>query len=142
MPIVSFVPLFMFALVFGLSMDYEVFLLSRIREEYHRRTTRTAASSRASGRPPRLITSAALIMVCVFLSFLPQPDTTVKMMGVGLTAAVAMDATVVRLVLVPALMSLLGHANWWFPGRRPPRGSDPASERRELGTSPDQAGIA
>jgi uncharacterized membrane protein YdfJ with MMPL/SSD domain len=67
----------------------------------------------------RLITSAALIMIFVFASFLPQPDSTVKMMALGLVAAVAVDATIVRLVLVPALMSLLGHANWWFPGGRP-----------------------
>ena len=128
-PIVSFVPLFIFALVFGLSMDYEVFLLSRIREEYLRTNDPHESVVTGIGSTVRLITSAALIMICVFLSFLPQPDSTVKMMGLGLAAAVAVDATVVRLVLVPALMSLLGHANWWFPGRkRPPTASqqDPA----------------
>ncbi len=120
MPIVSFVPLFMFALVFGLSMDYEVFLLSRIREEYLRTGDPHESVVTGIGATARLITSAALIMICVFLSFLGQPDSMVKMMGIGLASAVAVDATVVRLVLVPALMSLLGHANWWFPGRRRP----------------------
>jgi RND superfamily putative drug exporter len=126
MPIVSFVPLFMFALVFGLSMDYEVFLLSRVREEYLRTGDPHESVVAGIGSTARLITSAALIMICVFLSFLGQPDSMVKMMGIGLASAVAVDATVVRLVLVPALMSLLGHANWWFPGRR-----RPAPPRRE-----------
>jgi RND superfamily putative drug exporter len=120
MPIVSFVPLFMFALIFGLSMDYEVFLLSRVREEYLRTGDPHESVVKGIGSTARLITSAALIMICVFLSFVGQPDTMVKMMGIGLASAVAVDATVVRLILVPALMSLLGHANWWFPGRRRP----------------------
>jgi RND superfamily putative drug exporter len=132
MPIVSFVPLFMFALIFGLSMDYEVFLLSRIREEYLRTNDPHGSVITGIGSTARLITSAALIMICVFLSFLPQPDSTVKMMGLGMAAAVALDATVVRLVLVPALMSLLGHANWWFPGRRGPAGGAPAERARSL----------
>jgi RND superfamily putative drug exporter len=131
-PIVSFVPLFMFALVFGLSMDYEVFLLSRIREEYLRTHDPHESVVSGIGSTARLITSAALIMVFVFLSFLPVPDTTVKMMGIGLAVAVAVDATVVRLMLVPALMSLLGHANWWFPGRRRPSGDATATEERTL----------
>jgi putative drug exporter of the RND superfamily len=118
-PIVAFVPLFMFALVFGLSMDYEVFLLSQIREEYLRTNDPHGSVVTGIGSTARLITSAAMIMICVFLSFLPQPDTTVKMMALGLATAVTVDATIVRLVLVPALMSLLGHANWWWPGRRP-----------------------
>jgi RND superfamily putative drug exporter len=117
-PIMSFVPLFMFALIFGLSMDYEVFLLSRIREEYDRTGDPHGSVVTGIAATARLITSAALIMIFVFLSFMPQPDPTVKMMSLGLTVAVAVDATIVRLVLVPALMSLLGHANWWFPGRR------------------------
>nr|BFE32857.1 MMPL family transporter [Actinomadura rugatobispora] len=117
-PIMSFVPLFMFALIFGLSMDYEVFLLSRIREEYDRSGDPHGSVVTGIAATARLITSAALIMIFVFLSFMPQPDPTVKMMSLGLSVAVAVDATIVRLVLVPALMSLLGHANWWFPGRR------------------------
>ena len=133
MPIVSFVPLFMFALVFGLSMDYEVFLLSRVREEYLRSGDPHESVVKGIGSTARLITSAALIMICVFLSFLGQPDSMVKMMGIGLATAVAVDATVVRLMLVPALMSLLGHANWWFPGRRRPRPitTPPARSERE-----------
>jgi putative drug exporter of the RND superfamily len=134
MPIVSFVPLFMFALVFGLSMDYEVFLLSRVREEYLRTGDPHESVVTGIGSTARLITSAALIMICVFLSFLGQPDTMVKMMGIGLASAVAVDATVVRLMLVPALMSLLGHANWWFPGRRrpgPPRHEEAAPREFE-----------
>ncbi|WP_433180228.1 MMPL family transporter [Actinoallomurus sp. CA-150999] len=131
-PIVSFVPLFMFALLFGLSMDYEVFLLSRIREEYLRTGDPHGSVVTGIASTARLITSAALIMICVFLSFLPQPDSMVKMMGLGLAAAVAVDATVVRLVLVPALMSLLGHANWWFPGRRRPPPPPVRPEERAL----------
>jgi putative drug exporter of the RND superfamily len=132
MPIVSFVPLFMFALIFGLSMDYEVFLLSRVREEYLRTGDPHESVVTGIGSTARLITSAALIMICVFLSFLGQPDSMVKMMGIGLASAVAVDATVVRLMLVPALMSLLGHANWWFPGRRNRPGPAPAERERTL----------
>ncbi|TDD74507.1 MMPL family transporter, partial [Actinomadura rubrisoli] len=119
-PIMSFVPLFMFALIFGLSMDYEVFLLSRIKEEYERTGDPHESVVTGIGATARLITSAALIMIFVFGSFVPQPDPTVKMMALGLAVAVAVDATIVRLVLVPALMSLLGHANWWWPGRPRP----------------------
>jgi RND superfamily putative drug exporter len=143
-PIVSFVPLFMFATIFGLSMDYEVFLLSRIKEEYDHTGDPHGSIVTGIGSTARLITSAALIMIFVFLSFLPQPDATTKMMSLGLTAAVAVDATIVRLVLVPALMSLLGHANWWFPGRRsrpkPSRAGeeevDGSEKERELEPSP------
>jgi RND superfamily putative drug exporter len=138
-PIMSFIPLFMFALIFGLSMDYEVFLLSRIREEYDRTGDPHESVVVGIGATARLITSAALIMIFVFASFVAQPDPTVKMMAVGLAVAVAMDATIVRLVLVPALMSLLGHANWWWPGRgrpavppapQPP--PEPVAEQLEL----------
>ena len=132
MPIVSFVPLFMFALIFGLSMDYEVFLLSRVREEYLRTGDPHESVVTGIGSTARLITSAALIMICVFLSFLGQPDSMVKMMGIGLASAVAVDATVVRLVLVPALMSLLGHANWWFPGRGKTPGRPEVTRERTL----------
>ncbi|TDC86719.1 MMPL family transporter [Actinomadura sp. 7K507] len=138
-PIMSFVPLFMFALVFGLSMDYEVFLLSRIKEEYDRTGDPHESVVTGIGATARLITSAALIMIFVFASFVPQPDPTVKMMALGLAVAVALDATIVRLVLVPALMSLLGHANWWWPGRgrpavpsSPPPSPEPAGEQLEL----------
>jgi RND superfamily putative drug exporter len=136
-PIMSFIPLFMFALIFGLSMDYEVFLLSRIKEEYDRTGDPHESVVTGIGVTARLITSAALIMIFVFASFVPQPDPMVKMMALGLAVAVAMDATIVRLVLVPALMSLLGHANWWWPGRGrptppPPTPPEPVSEQLEL----------
>jgi RND superfamily putative drug exporter len=115
-PIVAYVPMMMFAILFGLSMDYEVFLLSRIREDYHE--TRDNLDSVINGLSvtARVITSAALIMISVFLGFVASPEPTVKMFGLGLAVAVFVDATVVRLVLVPATMELLGDANWWLPG--------------------------
>jgi RND superfamily putative drug exporter len=114
-PIVSFVPMIMFAILFGLSMDYEVFLLSRIREEYYESKDNLRSVVNGLGTTARVITSAALIMISVFLSFVGDPDPTVKMFGVGLAVAVFVDATIVRLVLVPATMELLGAANWWLP---------------------------
>src|SRR5918995_2894128 len=107
-PIVSFVPMIMFAILFGLSMDYEVFLLSRIREEYYETKDNLRSVVNGLGATARVITSAALIMISVFLSFVGDPDPTVKMFGVGLAVAVFVDATIVRLVLVPATMELLG----------------------------------
>ncbi|MFC7360410.1 MMPL family transporter [Nocardioides astragali] len=115
-PIVSFIPLFMFAILFGLSMDYEVFLLSRVREEYRRHGDNTRAVIAGIAGTGRTITAAALIMVAVFSGFVLGSDPVVKMMGVGLATAIFLDATVVRLVLVPATMKLLGIANWWLPG--------------------------
>ena len=115
-PILSFIPLFMFAILFGLSMDYEVFLLSRIREEYLRTGDNDEAVVRGLAGTARTITSAALIMVAVFGGFVLGADPLVKMMGLGLATAIALDATIVRLVLVPATMTLLGKANWWLPG--------------------------
>ncbi len=115
-PIVSFIPLFMFAILFGLSMDYEVFLLSRVREEYRRHGDNTRAVIEGIAGTGRTITAAALIMVAVFSGFVLGSDPAVKMMGVGLATAIFLDATVVRLVLVPATMKLLGDANWWLPG--------------------------
>ncbi|WP_374999945.1 MMPL family transporter [Aeromicrobium sp. CTD01-1L150] len=114
-PIVSFIPLFMFAILFGLSMDYEVFLLSRVREEYRRHGDNTRAVIAGIAGTGRTITAAALIMVAVFSGFILGSDPAVKMMGVGLATAILLDATVVRLVLVPATMKLLGGANWWLP---------------------------
>jgi len=115
LPIVSFVPMMMFAILFGLSMDYEVFLLSRIREEYYETHDNRQSVINGLGMTARVITSAALIMVSVFLGFLANPTPTVKMYGLGLAVAVFIDATLVRLVLVPATMELLGDANWWLP---------------------------
>ncbi|MER7609165.1 MMPL family transporter [Nocardioides sp. NPDC127503] len=114
-PIVSFIPLFMFAILFGLSMDYEVFLLSRVREEYRRHGDNTRAVITGIAGTGRTITAAALIMVAVFSGFVLGSDPVVKMMGVGLATAIFLDATVVRLMLVPATMKLLGNANWWLP---------------------------
>ncbi|HEX6131230.1 MAG TPA: MMPL family transporter [Actinomycetota bacterium] len=114
-PIVSFVPMMMFAILFGLSMDYEVFLLSRIREEYLRDGDDLQSVVDGLAHTARVITSAALIMIAVFLSFLLNDDPTVKMVGVGLATAVAVDATIVRIMLVPSTMVLLGRANWWLP---------------------------
>jgi RND superfamily putative drug exporter len=115
LPIVSFVPMFMFAILFGLSMDYEVFLLSRIREEYHRTKNNTEAVVAGITTTGRVITSAALIMISVFLSFVFGAEPTIKMIGLGLATAVFVDATIIRMVLVPATMQLLGDANWWLP---------------------------
>jgi putative drug exporter of the RND superfamily len=115
-PIVAFVPMMMFAILFGLSMDYEVFLLSRIREDYQETKDNLGSVINGLSVTARVITSAALIMISVFLGFVASPEPTVKMFGLGLAVAVFVDATVVRLVLVPATMELLGDANWWLPG--------------------------
>jgi RND superfamily putative drug exporter len=114
-PIAPFMPVMMFAILFGLSMDYEVFLISRIREEYlkHGDTKRAVADGLA--KTARVITAAAAIMVVVFLAFLAAPDTFLKLFGIGLASAIFLDATIVRMVLVPAVMSLLGPRNWWIP---------------------------
>jgi RND superfamily putative drug exporter len=115
-PIVSFIPMFLFAILFGLSMDYEVFLLSRVREEYQRTGDNGTAIVQGVSSTARVITSAALIMVAVFLSFGFADDPSTKMFGLGLATAIFLDATLVRMVLVPATMTLLGRANWWLPG--------------------------
>jgi RND superfamily putative drug exporter len=114
-PIAPFMPVMMFAILFGLSMDYEVFLISRIREEYlkHGDTRRAVADGLA--KTARVITAAAAIMVVVFLAFVTAPDVFLKLFGIGLASAIFLDATVVRMVLVPAVMQLLGKRNWWIP---------------------------
>lgn len=114
-PIASFVPMMMFAILFGLSMDYEVFILSRIREEHHQGRTNIDAVIGGLGATAKVITAAALIMISVFLGFVMSPDPVVKMMGIGLATAVAVDATIVRMVLLPASMTLVGEPNWWLP---------------------------
>jgi RND superfamily putative drug exporter len=114
-PIVAYVPMMMFAILFGLSMDYEVFLLSRIREDYTETRDNLYSVINGLAVTARVITSAALIMISVFLGFVGNPEPTVKMFGLGLAVAVFVDATVVRMVLVPATMELLGDANWWLP---------------------------
>ncbi|WP_326999727.1 MMPL family transporter [Dactylosporangium sp. NBC_01737] len=114
-PLPAFVPVLMFAVLFGLSMDYEVFLVSRMREVW----TRTADNGRAVtdglAGTARVITAAAAIMIAVFAAFIPSPDLVLKVIGVGMAAAILLDATVVRLLLVPAVMHILGRVNWWMP---------------------------
>jgi RND superfamily putative drug exporter len=123
-PLPAFVPVLMFAVLFGLSMDYEVFLVSRMREVW----TRTGDNGRAIvdglAGTGRVITAAAAIMVAVFAAFVPSPDIVLKVIGIGMASAILIDATVVRMLLVPAVMHLLGRANWWMPawlGRRLPQ---------------------
>jgi RND superfamily putative drug exporter len=110
----------MFAVLFGLSSDYEVFLLSRVREGWLATGDPREAVVRGLGATARVISSAAAIMVAVFLGFVADPDVTVKTVGVGMAAAVLIDATLIRLVLAPAAMVLLGRAGWWVPGVVPP----------------------
>jgi RND superfamily putative drug exporter len=114
-PIDAWVPMMLFAIVFGLSMDYEVFLLSRIREEYDRSKNNAVAVADGLAATARVISAAALIMVCVFGSFVLGDDRSLKIAGLGLAVAVAVDATIIRLILVPATMELLGDRNWWMP---------------------------
>ena len=111
----SWVPLMMFAILFGLSMDYEVFLLSRIREGWLKTGDSHRSVAIGVAGTARVISAAALVMVCVFLAFVLEPNVVVKMLGVGLATAVLVDATIVRLMLVPATMILVGKANWWLP---------------------------
>jgi RND superfamily putative drug exporter len=114
-PIDPWVPMMLFAIVFGLSMDYEVFLLSRVREEWHRTGDSRTSVADGLAATAKVITAAAAIMVFVFGSFILENDRTVKLMGTGLATAILLDATIVRLLLVPATMELLGDRNWWLP---------------------------
>jgi RND superfamily putative drug exporter len=114
-PVAPFMPVMMFAILFGLSMDYEVFLISRIREEYLKDGDTRRAVADGLAKTARVITAAAAIMVVVFLAFLAAPDVFLKLFGIGLASAIFLDATIVRMVLVPAVMQLLGSRNWWIP---------------------------
>jgi RND superfamily putative drug exporter len=114
-PIEAWVPMMLFAVVFGLSMDYEVFLLSRVREEWHRTGDSHTSVADGLAATAKVITAAAAIMVVVFGSFMLEFERTMKMMGTGLAVAILFDATIVRLLLVPATMELLGDKNWWLP---------------------------
>jgi putative drug exporter of the RND superfamily len=114
-PVAPFMPVMMFAILFGLSMDYEVFLISRIREEYLKDGNTSRAVADGLAKTARVITAAAAIMVVVFLSFVTSNEVFLKLFGIGLASAVFLDATVVRMVLVPAVMQLLGKWNWWIP---------------------------
>jgi RND superfamily putative drug exporter len=104
-----------FAFLYGLSMDYEVFILARMREEYDRSGSTTTAITEGLGRTGRLVTSAALILFLSFVSLASAPGTEIKIMATGLGAGILLDATVVRALLVPALVSLFGRWNWWLP---------------------------
>src|SRR3954452_4393290 len=114
-PIMPLAPMLMFAILFGLSMDYEVFLMSRVREQYLKHRNPGRAVVEGVGSTAKIITSAAIIMISVFGSFILDVDVTTKMFGVGLAVAVLLDVTLVRMVLVPDAMSLLGHRAWWLP---------------------------
>jgi RND superfamily putative drug exporter len=114
-PIEAWAPMFLFAIVFGLSMDYEVFLLSRMKEEFNRTGDNTSAVADGVAATARVITAAALIMVFVFAAFVLGDDRSLKLFGLGMAVAVFLDATIVRMLLVPATMELLGAKNWWIP---------------------------
>jgi RND superfamily putative drug exporter len=115
-PIESWIPMMMFTILFGLSMDYEIFLLSRIREEYNKTHDNALSVANGVATTGRLITAAALVMIAVFLSFVVGFDIRqVKEIGLGLAVAILVDATLIRMVLVPSVMELLGDANWWLP---------------------------
>jgi RND superfamily putative drug exporter len=108
-------PVMMFAILFGLSMDYEVVLIARIREEYLQDGDTRRAVADGLAKTARVITAAAAIMVVVFLAFVASPEVFLKLFGIGLASAIFLDATLVRMVLVPAVMQLLGPRNWWIP---------------------------
>jgi RND superfamily putative drug exporter len=114
-PIISFFPIFLFAIVFGLSMDYEVFLMSRIHEEWEHRQDPTQAVTRGLALTGRVITAAAAIMVCVFASFMLGEERIIKLFGLGLASAVLIDAVIIRSILVPAIMQLFGRKAWYLP---------------------------
>ncbi|MHB0914220.1 MAG: MMPL family transporter [Thermoleophilia bacterium] len=114
-PIESFLPMMLFAILFGLSMDYEVFLLSRIKEEYDRTGDNTVSIAHGLHRTARVITAAAAIMITVFGSFMLGDERVIKEFGFGLAVAILIDATIVRMLLVPSAMEIMGKANWWFP---------------------------
>jgi RND superfamily putative drug exporter len=116
MPVSSWLPVLMFAILFGLSMDYEVFLLSRVREDWLATGDARGSVVRGLSSTGRVISAAAAIMIAVFLGFATEADVVVKMLGFGMAVAILLDATVIRMVLVPATMALLGRWNWWLPG--------------------------
>jgi RND superfamily putative drug exporter len=114
-PVEAWAPMMLFAIVFGLSMDYEVFLLSRMKEEFDRTGDNASAVADGLAVTARVITAAAIIMVCVFSAFVLGVDRQLKLFGLGMAVAVFVDATIVRMILVPATMELLGARNWWIP---------------------------
>ncbi|MGH2936261.1 MAG: MMPL family transporter, partial [Gaiellaceae bacterium] len=127
----DWIPLMVFAFLFGLSMDYEVFLLARMREEYDRTGSTASAVTLGVGRTGRLITSAALILFLAFVAMGSGPETDVKTLATGFAAGILLDATIVRALLVPAFVAVLGRWNWWFPAplARLLRTAEPLPER-------------
>jgi RND superfamily putative drug exporter len=121
LPVVPYVPLFMFAILFGLSTDYNVFLISRVREEWGRHQDHRAAIAAASAGTRKIIAAAGAIMITVFLGFATDPDPVIKMTGVGLASAVLVDITLVRMFMAPAALTLLGDRLWPERGRRTAR---------------------
>jgi len=140
--IAAWVPLMVFAFLFGLSMDYEVFIMARMREEYDRTGSTNEAVTEGIGRTGRLVTCAALILTFAFISMASAPVTDIKILATGLAAGILLDATVIRALLVPALVSLMGHWNWWLPTplarllrvapSLPPAISSPSREHRRV----------
>jgi len=115
-PIFPFLPIMVFSILFGLSMDYQVFLVSRMKEEWNRTSDSAMSVRRGLGGSGRVVVIAALIMSSVFLAFVPSTNATIKLFGIALASAVIIDAFIIRLIFVPSLMSMLGRANWWLPG--------------------------
>ena len=115
LPVPPFIPVMMFAVLFGLSMDYEVFLLSRIKEELAKGGDARMAVVAGVARTAKVITAAAAIMIAVFAAFALSPEVFLKLIGIGLATAILVDATIVRMILVPAIMELLGEKAWWAP---------------------------
>jgi RND superfamily putative drug exporter len=115
-PMAAYIPVIMFALLFGLSMDYEVFLISRMRETWVRTHDNDRAILTGLAGTGQVITAAAAIMIVVFASLISLDNVTMKSFGIGMSAAILVDATIVRMLLVPAVMRLLGRSNWWLPG--------------------------
>jgi putative drug exporter of the RND superfamily len=139
--ITNWMPLFLFIILFGLSMDYHVFVLSRIREGHDRGLPTRQAVREGIGRTAGVITSAAVVMVAVFALFATLPLASTKQLGIGLAAAVLLDATIIRAVLLPAVMAMLGEKNWWLPrwlgwlpeiAHEPPPAPVPSRDDREL----------
>ena len=114
-PILPFLPIMVFAILFGLSMDYQVFLVTRMKEEWENTGDNKDAVRLGLAGSGKVVVIAASIMSCVFLAFVPTPNDTIKLFGVALASSVLVDAFLVRLILVPSLMSLFGRANWWLP---------------------------
>jgi RND superfamily putative drug exporter len=136
-PIEFWVPMMLFTVLFGLSMDYEVFLLSRVREEYLVSGDNATAVADGLAATARVITAAAAIMIAVFMSFVLGDLRVLKLLGLGLATAIFIDATIVRMVLVPATMELLGKANWWLP-----KWLDRILPRISIEAPPDLASLA